>query len=163
MNQADDPRLPSYVAIPRPLRRLAERALRTPLRRAVALGSVAVLLASGAAGASSPAADGTILGCHDQTSGRLLVIEASSAACTTNLKLVPPDPAVAGAGQRAVEYGIRTDRGLSTQDRSLLMAWLNGAPLLDPRLVAWVDAATMGHPVEGAGPMARGSAIPSCR
>ena len=71
-------------------------------------------------------------------------------------------PVSLGAGRRAVEYGIRTDRGLAARDRSLLMAWLNGAPLPDPRLVAWVDAATMGHPVEGAGPMARG-APPPCR
>jgi hypothetical protein len=163
MDQADDPRLPNYVALPRPLRRLAERVLRTPLRRAVALGSVAVLLAAGAAGASIPAVDGTTLGCYDKNSGKLRVIDASGAACTTNFKLVPPDPAAAGAGRRAVEYGLRTDRGLAAQDRSPLMAWLNGDPLLDPRLVAWVDAATMGHPVEGAGPMARGSAASSCR
>jgi hypothetical protein len=163
MNQADDPRLPNDVALPRPLHRRAERALRTPLRRAVALGSVAVLLASGVAGASIPAADGTTLGCYDTNSGKLRAIDASGAACTTTFTLVPPDPAAAGAGRRAVEYGIRTDRGLSTQGRSQLMAWLNGDPLLDPRLAAWVDAVTMGHPVEGAGPMAQGSAALSCR
>ena len=99
---------------PRPFRRLAIRAL--------ALGSVALLLAVGATSASIPTADGTSYGSY-----------------------------APGAGRRAVEYGIRTDRGLATQDRSLLMAWLNGNPLLDPRLVSWVSSATMGHPVEGAG------------
>lgn len=163
MNQANDSRLSNNVALPRPLRRIAERMLRTPLRRAVVLGSVAGLLAAGAAGASSPAADGTTLGCYDKNSGKLLAIDASGAACTTNFKLALPDPSASGAGRRAVEYGIRTDLGLSTQDRSLLMAWLNGDPLSDPRLVAWVDAATMGYPVERAGPMERGSAASSCR
>lgn len=142
MYQADGPRLPKQVALPWPLRRLAGRALRAPLRRAFALSSVAVLLTVGAARASIPAADCTILGRYDKISDELCIIASS------------------GAGRRAVEYGIRTDRGLSTQDRSLLMVWLNGESLLDPRLVLWVNAATMGHPVEGAGPMAQGSAVP---
>jgi hypothetical protein len=68
--------------------------------------------------------------------------------------------ATSGAARRAVEYGIRSDQSLSPEQRSQLMAWLQGQPLLDPNLVEWVNSATMGQPVEGAGPKASGPVVP---
>lgn len=67
---------------------------------------------------------------------------------------------VTGDPRKAVEYMIHSDRSLTDAQRSQLMQWLQGQPLMDPALVEKVNSVTMGQPVEGAGTKIAGPANP---